>query len=51
MYLTESEEFRFPQDQSWLVWREELEYGNWNDGPLRDGTRQKTTNVHVPEVK
>ena len=50
MYLTGSEDFEFPRDQPWLLWNEQLEYGNWVDGPLGDGTRQKAVNVLVPEV-
>lgn len=49
MYLTESEDFNYIEDKEKLLWNEELIYGNWNDGPNKDGSRQKTFNVLVPE--
>ena len=49
MYLTEWEEFNFDRDRSNLFWNEDLEYGNWDDGPRGDGTRERTRAVSVPE--
>ena len=52
MYLTEWEEFEFERDHTatGLIWNEELEYGNWEDGPYGDGTRKKTLDLPIPEV-
>ena len=50
MYVTESADFDLQRDRDWLVWNEELKYGNWKDGPFQDGTRQTTMNLDVPEV-
>lgn len=49
MYLTVDEDFNFAEDREYLMWNEELVYGNWEDGPNGDGTRQKTFSVLVPE--
>ena len=49
MYLTENEDFNYLEDKEQLLWNEELIYGNWTDGPHKDGSRQKTFSVLVPE--
>lgn len=49
MYLTVNEDFNYLEDKDHLLWNEELVYGNWEDGPNGDGTRQKTLNILVPE--
>lgn len=47
--MTEDEDFDYEQDKHLLVWNEEVVYGNWEDGPNRDGSRQKTFIILVPE--
>eukprot|EP00731_Ephydatia_muelleri_P027384 Em0019g257a len=50
VFLTEFPEFEVQRDRSSVVWSEEgLRYGNWNDGPQKDGSRYKTLDVSVPE--
>ena len=47
--MTGNEDFSYLEDQKDLLWKEELTYGNWTDGPNGDGTHKKTLNVLVPE--
>lgn len=49
MYLTVEEDFNYVEDKDHLLWNEELNYGNWVDGPDQDGSHQKTFSVLVPE--
>ena len=49
MYLTLAEDFHFQEDQQSLVWDERLRYGDWDDGPNRDGTLREIVDVVVPE--
>ena len=50
MYITESEDFDFNLSAEYLIWEEEVQYGNWTDGPLGDGSRQKELSVSVPQA-
>jgi hypothetical protein len=49
LYITENEDFHYQEDRNFLLWNEELNYGNWEDGPNKDGTRTKTLDILVPE--
>ena len=49
VYLTVNEDFNYLEDKDHLLWSEDLVYGNWEDGPYRDGSHQKTLSVLVPE--
>lgn len=49
MFMSVDEDFQYQDDLSNLVWKENLRYGDWEDGPQRDGTLEKTLDVDVPE--
>ena len=50
MYLTEWEDFNVSRDHVNLVWNEDLVYGDWTDGPNRDGCFSSSMEISVPEV-
>ena len=49
VFLTEEEDFDFNEDMSKMVWNEDIEYGNWYDGPNSDGTWTREVTVPVPD--
>ncbi len=49
VFMTEHEDFDFDEDMNKLVWNEDIEYGNWYDGPDNDGVRTKQVSVSVPD--
>ena len=50
VYLTVNEYFHYQDNHDDLIWTEKMEYGNWEDGPSKDGSRQETLNIPVPEA-
>jgi hypothetical protein len=48
VYFTESEDFDFNSSTEFLIWEEGIQYGNWTDGPLGDGSREKELSASVP---
>ena len=49
MFMSESDEFSL--DTGMEVWREELVFGSWEDGANRDGSRETSVEVAVPDVR
>ncbi len=49
VFLTEDEDFDFNEDMSKEVWNQDIEYGNWYDGPNSDGTWTREVTVTVPD--
>ena len=48
MFFSEEEEFNYSlSTQSWNI---DLEYGNWEDGPNKDGSRSMDLAIPVPQV-
>ena len=48
MFFSEFEEFNYTlATRAWTV---NLEYGNWEDGSVGDGSRNEDINVAVPKV-
>uniref|UniRef100_A0A1X7UW59 Cleft lip and palate transmembrane protein 1 n=1 Tax=Amphimedon queenslandica TaxID=400682 RepID=A0A1X7UW59_AMPQE len=48
LYLTDVEGDELALDSAQLIWSVPLEYGNWDDGPLGDGSRTSDVTVSVP---
>lgn len=49
VFLTSDEGFHYLEHLDNLLWGEELRYGDWNEGPDRDGTLRRVVDVQVPE--
>ena len=50
MYLTDVDGEELALDSAQLIWSVPLEYGNWEDGPLGDGSRTSDVTISVPTV-
>ena len=50
MYLTDVDGEELALDSAQLLWSVPLEYGNWEDGPMRDGGRTTDVTIPVPTV-
>ena len=48
MFFSEEEEFNY--SSSTPSWNINLEYGNWEDGPNKDGSRTMDIAIPVPQV-
>jgi hypothetical protein len=49
IYLTDIEGEELVLNSAQLLWSVNLEYGNWEDGPLKDGCRSSQVTIPVPQ--